>query len=235
VGTEGGVGRLHLRHRAIAVTQRGHGDAERPASGYRVEDLASDAAELLEALELPPAIIVGHSMGAWAAEQVAVDNPERVAGLVLIGAFGAGPDSEAVVALTEEVSELEDPVDPGFVREFQVSTTNRPIPAALLDTVVAESLKMPARVWREVGTGFRRIDLSERYGEIAAPTLLVWGDQDAYVTRAEQDMLVREVPNARLSVYEGTGHAVHWEGPKRFARELTQFVSPLGERPALAA
>jgi non-heme chloroperoxidase len=55
------------------------------------------------------------------------------------------------------------------------------------------------------------------------------------VTRAEQDMLVREVPNARLSVYEGTGHAVHWEEPKRFARDLTQFVSPLGERPALAA
>jgi len=94
---------------------------------------------------------------------------------------------------------------------------------------------MPAHVWREVGRGFLETDLSDRYRQIAAPTLLIWGDDDAYVTRAEPEMLAREIPIAGLSVYEGTGHAVHWEEPERYARELTEFVQTLGERPAQAA
>jgi non-heme chloroperoxidase len=224
-----------MRSARSGLTQRGHGDAERPASGYRIEDLAADVVDLVEALELPPAVLVGHSMGTWVAEQVAVDHPERVAGLILEGALGPGRDSEAIVDLADEVADLKDPVDPGFVREFQLSTTTRPIPEALLATVVAESLKMPARVWRELGRGFLEIDLSDRYRQIAAPTLLVWGDDDAYVTGAEPEMLAREIPIAGLSVYEGTGHAVHWEEPDRYAGELAAFVKALGERPAVAA
>jgi non-heme chloroperoxidase len=221
--------------RAIAVTQRGHGDAERPASGYLIDDLAADVGELLDELQLPRAIVAGHSMGAWVAEKLAVDHPQRVAGLVLEGAFGPGRESEAIVALSEETARLEDPVDPGFVREFQVSTTNRPVPADFIDMVVAESLRMPARVWRDVGRGFLEIDLSTEYREIDAPTLLVWGDQDAFVTRTELDRLAREIPNATRSVYEGTGHAVHWDEPRRFAGEVAAFVKALGERPAVAA
>ena len=67
---------------------RGHGDSSSPADGYRIADLAADVVALLDALEIERAVIVGHSMSTWVAEQIAIDHPERVLGLVLEGAFG---------------------------------------------------------------------------------------------------------------------------------------------------
>ena len=66
-------------------------------------------------------------------------------------------------------------------------------------------------------------------GAIAAPTLLVWGDQDTFVTRAEQDRLLSRFPGSRLLVYEGTGHAIHWEEPERFAADLMTFIATVSE------
>jgi non-heme chloroperoxidase len=72
--------------RAIALTMRGHGDAERPDSGYRAEDYAADAIELLDQLGLESVVVGGHSLGTYVAEQIAIEQPERVDALVLAGA-----------------------------------------------------------------------------------------------------------------------------------------------------
>ena len=53
---------------------------------------------------------------------------------------------------------------------------------------------------------------------------MIWGDQDVFCSRANQDALVEGIPDVRLVVYEGTGHAVHWEEPERFAADVTAFV-----------
>ena len=58
------------------------------------------------------------------------------------------------------VSRLTDPIDPGFVREFQESTLAQPVPQAFLDTIVQESLKVPARVWRAAFEGFLEDDFA---------------------------------------------------------------------------
>src|SRR5215207_4375431 len=62
--------------RAIALTQRGHGDATRPESGYTPADMAGDAAQVIEELGLGSAVIAGHSMGASVAQKFAIDYPE---------------------------------------------------------------------------------------------------------------------------------------------------------------
>jgi non-heme chloroperoxidase len=227
------LGHLPSGYRAIAPTQRGHGDAEQPPSGYRIEDFAADAVELMEELELGPAVVAGHSMGAWVAQRIAIDQRERVTGLLLESAFGTTRENPSVVEFGEEVAQLTDPVDRAFVREFQLSTCERPLPAGMLDAIVAESVKLPARVWRDTYAGFLEIDYSEELAEIQAPVLLIWGDRDAFAGRAEQDWLVDRIPDARLAVYEGTGHAVHWEEPERFTRDLAAFArliegSPIG-------
>ena len=82
--------------RVFAVTQRGHGDAARPAKGYTSGDFASDVAAFLDAFQIPRAVIVGHSMGATVAQQFAVDRPERVLALVLEGAFLPKPGNAGV-------------------------------------------------------------------------------------------------------------------------------------------
>jgi non-heme chloroperoxidase len=221
--------------RAISLSQRGHGDSERPAGGDELEDLTRDAAAVVEALELGPAIVAGHSMGAWVVERLAADRPELVSGMVLAGSLGVAAENAEFAALCREMATLPDPVDPELVREFQLGTTERPLGDGLLDLFVAESLKLPGRVWRELFAALLEIDLSEALPEAAAPALLVWGDRDALVTRAEQEWLLSKLPEAELTVYAGTGHAMHWEEPERFAADLAAFALAHASRGATVA
>jgi non-heme chloroperoxidase len=211
--------------RAIALSQRGHGDSEqRRDAGYRIEHMADDAAALIDALDLGPTIVAGHSMGGWVAQLLAIEHPGRVRGVMLEGTFGTARNSPEVEPFLREVAAMPE-VDVEFAREFQQSTIANPLPPGLMDMVVAESMKLPAWLWRELFGGFLEIDLLPRLGSIEAPTLLVWGDRDEFITRADQDRLLAALPNSLLEVYEGIGHAVHWEVPQRFAAELVAFVA----------
>jgi len=205
--------------RALAPTQRGHGDAERPAAGYAPRDFAADVAALMDALGLGRAIVVGHSMGAIVALRFGLDYPARTLGLVLVSWRGY-PRPSVVAALTS----LTDPIDPGFVRRFVAASFAQPPPEAVLDAMVRESLKLPARVWRAVAADFVADDVTAELGAIAAPALVVWGDQDATCPRREQEALAAAIAGARLVVYAGAGHALHWEEPARLAADLAAFV-----------
>ena len=211
---------------AFALTQRGHGDADRPAAGYRTRDFASDALAFMDALGLGPAVLVGHSMGSINAQRLAIDHPERTLGLVLAGSFAAFRGNAVVDDFWESaVSKLEDPIDPGFVREFQESSLAQPIPEGILDTAVEESLKVPARVWRAAFEGFMEDPCTAELGKIKAPTLILWGAKDVFCPRPDQDALQTAIAGSRLVVYERAGHALHWEEPERFAADLVNFVS----------
>ncbi len=166
--------------RAIAVTQRGHGDADRPASGYRPKDFADDVAALMDALGLEKAMVVGHSMGGSIAQRFAIDHPTRILGLMLVGARASWHRHPAVLALGEAVATLSDPVDPDFVREFQLSTLAQPVSTAYFHAVVAESLKLPARVWRASFECVFEADHTPELGDIAVPTLLMCGGRDDF-------------------------------------------------------
>jgi pimeloyl-ACP methyl ester carboxylesterase len=152
---------------AFALTQRGHGDADRPATGYRARDFAADVAAFTNAVGLGPALVVGHSMGSTNAQRFAIDYPERTLGLVLAGAFATYQGNPAVVEFWQSaVSQLTDPIDPGFVRDFQENTLAQPVPQAFLDTIVQESLKVPARVWRAAFQGLLEDDFAGELNRI---------------------------------------------------------------------
>jgi pimeloyl-ACP methyl ester carboxylesterase len=209
--------------RVFAITQRGHGDASRPES-YRYRDFAADIAAFMDALNIPSAIIAGHSMGSAVAQRFALDYPDRIHRLVLIASFDNLTKNPSVREMWDSyLSTLRDPVDPGFVREFQQSTLAQPVPEAYFETVVNESLKVPARVWQATFKGFLEDDFSNERGNIKTPTLIVWGDQDAFCSREDQDRLNAAIPNSQLVIYAGAGHALHWEEPQRFAADLLAF------------
>jgi non-heme chloroperoxidase len=213
---------------AFALSMRGHGDADRPESGYRPQDFAADLATFMDALGLGPAVVVGHCMGSSVAQRFAIDHPTRVLGLVLIGSRATWRSQPDVMQLCDYVlSTLTDPVDPGFVREFQESTLAQPVPPSYLDAVVQESLKLPARVWKAVfGEGVLEADHSAQLGRIQAPTLLLCGDRDN-LARDAQESLAAAIPGSRLVAYPRAGHALHWEEPERFATDLLAFVGSL--------
>jgi pimeloyl-ACP methyl ester carboxylesterase len=211
--------------RAFALSQRGHGDADRPATGYRPQDFAADLAAFMDGIDLERAVVAGHSMGASIAQRFAIDHPERTLGLVLVGALPTWRGHPDFAALWDSaVSTLTDPIDPSFVRAFQESTLAGPVPPEFLETVVRESLKLPARVWRAVlREGLLEPDFSGALGKIRAPTVVLWGDQDS-MTAGGQDSLVRAIDGSQLVVYAGAGHALHWEEPERFAADLATFA-----------
>jgi len=216
---------LSPEHHAFAPDQRGHGDSDKPQCCYTTDDYAADVDAFMDGVGVDEATLVGHSTGALFAQRVALSYPHRVSCLVLVGA--QTPANEMILGLREEVRALNDPVPPEFVREFQESTIYRPVPEQFLDTVLSESLKLPARVWRDYMEGaVLSIDQDYviRLREINVPTLILWGEQDALFPRDEQERLAAAIPNAILKVYPESGHVVHWEWPERFVRDLEAFM-----------
>jgi non-heme chloroperoxidase len=211
----------------FSLTQRGHGDSDRPESGYRLRDFAADVAAFMDAKGIDSAVIVGHSMGSLVAQRFALDFPARTKGLVLMGAFVSFQANPGLVDFCEFVAGLDDPIDPEIARQFQADTLAKPIPPRFFELVVAESLKVPARVWRAAFSALLEDENTNELDRIAAPTLVVWGSRDAFSPRSDQDALVARIPGARLLVYEGAGHAFHWEDPARFAADVTAFVQQI--------
>jgi non-heme chloroperoxidase len=215
---------------AFALTQRGHGDASRPATGYRTPDFAADLAAFMDAVHVEAGVIVGGSSGGFVARRFAIDHPERTLGLVLLGSPAILRDIPGVLEVWEStLSKLVDPIDPGFVREFVDSTLARPVPQAFLETMVQENLKVPARVWRATMEGLLEEDFPGEIHAIKAPTIIVWGDRDGLLTRSDQETLAASIAGSRLVVYPGAGHAVYWEEPERVASDLAAFVEGLPE------
>jgi pimeloyl-ACP methyl ester carboxylesterase len=212
---------LHL----VALSLRGHGDSAKPESPYGTEPMARDVAAAMDQLGIARATVVGHSMGSLVAQRFAQEHAQRVNRLVLIGAFvtlKGNPGGEAM--WRDALAGLVDPVDPAFVRAFQESSLARPVPADFLAGAIDESLKLPARVWRAAFDPLRHEDRSALLGRIAAETTVIWGDRDGFCTRTEQDRLARSIPRTRLLVYEGTGHAPHWEEPARAAADIAAAI-----------
>ena len=211
------------RYTCYALDQRGHGDSERPHSRYSMADFANDVVAFMDEMDVTKATLAGHSMGSLVAQQVALSAPERPERLVLIAA-GTNANSEGVRQLQEAVETLSDPVPEEFAREFQVSTIYHPVPEDFLDRVVAESLKLTARVWREALAGILAVDYSNQLDNIKIPTLVLRGDQDTVFSQVAQEALELGLRNAVLKVYPQTGHALHWERPEQFAIDVKEFI-----------
>ena len=212
--------------RAFALTQRGHGDSS-GARSFTVDDLAADVACFIDAMGLESAIVAGHSMGSVVAQRVAIEYPHYVDGLVVMG--GATTFLNAgLEELDEAVSEMTDPVDPEFIRDFQLSTLAAPIPSDYLDMVCAESEKLTAEAWKRLMADTLLLDFSRELRHIAAPTQLLWGSAD-FIPRSEQMGMLDLIEGSELTVYDGAGHAFHWEQPGRFSLQLTTFAESVAQ------
>jgi non-heme chloroperoxidase len=215
---------LPAGYHAYALDQRGHGDSERPDCCYAVEDFAGDVVAFLDAVGIGRATLVGHSGSCLVARHVAETHPERVARLVLLGSPGSLGDNEEELALQTAVRALQDPVPVQFARELQGAAAHVTLPEAFFERLVAESLKLPARVWKSALDGLFAFDDAAALARIAAPTLLIWGEWDRWLPREEEDRLAATIPEARVVVYPATGHSPNWERPERVAADLDAFI-----------
>ena len=216
---------LSAQRRVYALDLRGHGDSDRPATGYHPRDLAADVVAFLDAKRIDRATILGHSMGSFVAQHVVSIAPNRVSRLILVGSATSGRAYNGIREFESVAKALHDPVPTAFLREFQLSTVHQGVSDEFIDRVVAESSKLPARLWGPLVDGVQATELPPTAGTLGIPTLVMWGENDAYAPRTEQDALVRRVRSASLKSYPNTGHAPHWERPAVFARDVLAFVA----------
>jgi pimeloyl-ACP methyl ester carboxylesterase len=216
--------------RVLSLDQRGHGGSAKPTGGYQLASFAADVEAFMDTAGVAAAVLAGSSSGGYLAQQVALDSPSRVTGLVLVGSprslHGRPP-------FAEEVERLTDPVQPAWVRE---SLTWFPrfhdVPDWYIEDRVRDGLRLPAHVWRDTLTGLITALAPTEMGTITAPTLIIWGDRDDLLRGEDQRQLAAAIPGSRLVVYQDTGHLVLWEQPDRVATDLTAFVEGLETTPA---
>ena len=206
--------------RVIVPDQRGHGDSDRPGSGYAVSEFADDASRLLDALDVSKAVVIGHSMGTFVARRLVAKDPGRVTRLVLIGGALAA-DNAALRELAAGVKALTDPVDQHFARAFQMACVRQPVSEAFIEAVVSNSRRLPARLWREILD--RLIDDKPKIAPAQCRTLVIGGRQDSVFNSIEQIALARSFPRGELELVHGIGHCFHWEDPDRFVKALKRF------------
>jgi pimeloyl-ACP methyl ester carboxylesterase len=206
----------------LAPDLRGQGGADKPDGGYSLAEMTDDVAALLEELGRPKVRVLGSSSGGYLAQQLAVDRPELVDSLVLVGA----PLSlRAKPAFAAEVERLEDPVEEEWVRDslswFHLLHT---VPAWFIEDRIQDGLAMPARAWKGILDGLCEATPPTEQGGITARTLILWGAHDALLPRRHQETLAARIPGAELKIYESTGHLVLWECPERVAADVADFL-----------
>jgi pimeloyl-ACP methyl ester carboxylesterase/tetratricopeptide (TPR) repeat protein len=222
---------LDKRFRYYALDLRGHGESDKPGTGYAMRDFASDVAGFMEAKGIPRAVVVGHSMGSFVAMQTALDHPQRVERLVLIGSATTA-NSGAVPEVRGLFAGLKDPIPVSFIRQFQVGTSSDKLPEDFIAGVVSESQKAPARVWRAALEGVAAEDYKPRLPKITVPVTIFWGEKETVFFRDQQDLLKAGLKRSELKIYPDAGHAPHWEFPERFAEDLNRILASSTEQRA---
>ncbi|MBC7850555.1 MAG: alpha/beta hydrolase [Chitinophagaceae bacterium] len=215
---------LPKKYHAFAISLRGHGNSDRTLTGYQPEGLAADVASFVKQLNLGPVIIVGHSMGGVIAQRFVLDYPLLAKSMVIVSSAANFTDNEPVKEFNSIVQKFDQPVDSAFAAEFQSSTIVHPISSKYFNTVVNESRKVPVHVWKSALAELIKANYTNELSKINIPTLIVWGEKDSFCQRKEQDELLKSIRGAKLLIYPGTGHALHWEQPERFVKDLENFI-----------
>jgi pimeloyl-ACP methyl ester carboxylesterase len=192
------------------------------APGYTFPDLVADAVGLLDALELARAHLVGMSMGGAVAQLAALDHPERVASLTLMSTSPAGPSEPDLPPSTEELrahfaagppapvwSDRAAVVDHAVEDLRPYVSPSRPFDEAAYRDLAGREFDRAANIESSVTNHFVLEGgdrWRERLGEVAAPTLVIHGDDDPLFPLGHAEALAKEIPGARLLVLERTGH-----------------------------
>ncbi|WP_157987935.1 alpha/beta fold hydrolase [Jiangella endophytica] len=211
--------------RLVIPDQRGVGESAKPAGGYTLHDAAADMVALLDALGLDACWLAGTSSGGYLAQQVAVHHPERVRGLVLIGA-PSDLGQPLPAAFDELLSSFHDPVTQGDVEALNGALPlHAPVPETFLDDQLTAALTIPTGVWRAVIDGLVAAVPPIRTGPVTVPTLILWGAEEDVLPAGQAHELAAAIDDSRLVTYERTGHLVLWERPERVAADIAAFVA----------
>lgn len=226
---------LAQHFQVISFDNRGVGQSDKPVGPYTAGMLADDVVGLLDDFGIDQAHIIGHSMGGFVAQALAIDHLDRVSRLVLSATNFGGPHhvpiSPAAMAVLTDVSG--DPIDrlrrgialscaPGFAEKN----------SAFVDDWVDYRVRHPidpAGYQAQLAIGLSLLPeaaaFEHKLSAVTVPTLILFGEHDKVVPQANAGLLAEKLPNAQLEILPGAGHFFPFEVPDEANRVIMRFLS----------
>ena len=223
--------------RIIAVDLLGYGRTDKPADvEYSHKTLVDHVAAFLDVLCLEKVNLCGNSLGAYIAARCAVDEPDRVTKLLLVGsgtiaqAMGLGLQTgigtKALAEFDGTKESLRELIKvlmhhPEYVAETQLEARFR----ATLQPGAGEAYRnfMRTRL-RDEPAHTKWFDLSRRLPDLAIPIQFIWGAHDAVAPCSFVQQLKGLLPGAEFEVFDDSGHLAHNDEPTRFNRAAIRFL-----------
>jgi 3-oxoadipate enol-lactonase len=223
---------LSRRHRVISIDNRDAGDSAHAVEPYTIAELAEDAAQVIEALDLGPTNIVGWSMGTFIAQELTIRHPALVAQLILVAGSAGGPSQArptpeiAAMLRRNEAESVESRVRrtypllaaPDYMQQHPED----------LDLIVwSQSAKPMSFVCyqRQLGAVMSWHGIGPKLPTVTARTLVIHGDVDPLVPYPNGQYIASQIPGAMLSTYADVGHLPPIEAAERFNREVEEFLA----------
>lgn len=221
------------KFRVINMDNRDAGDSAPGTTFYTIADMAEDTAGVINNLGLGRTHVIGISLGGMIALELAIRHPELVDRLVLVSTTAGGPSGtnarpEIAALLMQPEQDIETRVRRTFTAiagEGYMARHPRD-----LDRIVEHSIAKPMSAesyQRQLGAamGHLRLGVAEKLAQITAPTLVVHGDYDPLIPYENGRYLAAHIQGARLSTYASVGHLPPIEAPRRFSREVIEFLA----------
>ena len=213
---------LSRHHRCVAPDLRGWGGSGKPAEGYGLEIQADDVVALVDALDLPDYVLIGHSMGGKIAQIIGGRRPSGLQGLILVA---PAPPTPMAVPAEQRRMMLESYQTREGVEAALRILAEKPLSLTLREQVIEDTLGgAPAakRAWTERGM---TLDITASADRIDVPTVVIVGDSD----RVENETvlareLVRRVRGARVVTLPGVGHLSPLEAPTALGVAISNAV-----------
>jgi pimeloyl-ACP methyl ester carboxylesterase len=221
---------LSRHFRTIVIDNRGVGRSDKPDEEYSIALMASDATELLHALGIGKAHVVGISMGGYIAQEMALEQPDRLDRLVLLATTCGGPEYlELTKDLWNETAAFRNlPPDemirkgmalaaaPGFARKY---------PELIEQGVgVRMEILQPLYAFTRQAAAAFNFNSKDRAHLIRCPTLIIAGAQDRVMPLQLTQGLASRIPNVRFKVYPDTGHLIFLEKSREINRAIIDFL-----------
>ena len=223
------------RHvQVILFDNRGVGQTEKPPGPYSAEMMAEDTAGLLEALGIERAAVMGHSMGGFVAQALALSRPQMVDALILASTNFGGPNH---VPITQEAMAVLSDTSGDMVERFRRGLTVSTAPGfaednpAMIERWLAYRASHPIepgpyQAQLAVGMGLlsEEAAFEKRLPQLDIPALILFGAHDRVVPPENAALLADRIPDSHVQFLPDAGHFFPIEAPEEAVQAVVDFL-----------
>jgi pimeloyl-ACP methyl ester carboxylesterase len=213
-------------HRLLALDWPGHGESPLPATPLRAVQFGDLLIEFADRLDLSNVVVIGNSVGGYAACRLALERPKRVAGVVLINTGGFTPHGVSTRFFCHVMGRpaVVKAVFPAFVRAYMQA--KNPVDKAIVGRVVAraktaDGARTAAALWKSFTEPGH--DLRSRAGQITVPVLITWGAKDLTAPKRWGEAVHAAIATSTFTTMP-TGHVVFASEPQAWLDSVLPFV-----------